>query len=173
MHSTLSVALCLLITEHFCQMHQIGQDGQRGPSGLSPQHVACHQLQMKTSNLVMAMCFKICKAGTNYIPLTARQSCSVELLGAGNFLSKKFCLASGCATFLCLFCMASFEPYILAFFSFARRLFLVIAQTPPNSFPVKSKMVYLYDIEWHALWKLTFFRFCMLSCSFKCNKSIC
>ena len=70
----------LLITEHFCQTHQIGQDGQRGPSGLSPQHVACHQLKMKNSNLVMAVCFKICKAGRNYISLSARQSCSVELL---------------------------------------------------------------------------------------------
>lgn len=48
-------------------------------------------------------------------------------------------------------------------FSFARRLCLVFAQTPPNSFPVKSKMVYLYDIEWHALWKLTFFPFFMFS----------
>ena len=91
----------------------------------------------------------------------------------GQFFEQEILSSIRLCRFLCLFCMASFEPYILAFFFLCQKLFLVIAQTLPNSFPVKSKMVYLYDIEWHALWKLTFFPFCMFSCSFKCNKSIC
>ena len=49
----------LLITEHFFQMYQVGQDCQQSPSGLPPQHMACHQHQTKTSNLLMAMCFKM------------------------------------------------------------------------------------------------------------------
>ena len=43
----------------------IGQDCQRGPSGLSPQHITCHQLRMKTFVTEMYIIFS--KTGTHFI----------------------------------------------------------------------------------------------------------